>query len=329
MLKIVLKFLFASCIIYWLVNTGALDFSPVVESFKHGYTIPLCFGILLFINFLGAYRWKILLEIKSHKILNTIEIIKLNWIGLFFSSILPGAVTGDIIKILYAKDLDPELNKTFLLTSVVMDRIIGLIGLIFLLGTFSLYNYSEIIALSSLSAELMNFNILLSSGVLLFFISIFLPENIQNKLLAIISPIPLLGSKVAQTLQHVWFIGKNKKAVLKMIVLSIVIQSLNITAFYIVSSPFYTTELPLHHIFTFFPLGLLSVAIPISPAGLGVGHAVFNGLFKIFNIDSGASLFNLYFICLVAVNLLGILPYILNKKKHNLKEAEEVEKSLS
>ena len=49
----------------------------------------------------------------------------------------------------------------------------------------------------------------------------------------------------------------------------------------------------------------------------------FEKLFGYFNITGGANFFNLYFLCLIFVNLFGFIPYILSGKKHTLKEAEE------
>ena len=53
------------------------------------------------------------------------------------------------------------------------------------------------------------------------------------------------------------------------------------------------------------------MAIPIAPAGIGVGHAVFDTLFGLFGINNGASLFNIYLLAIVAESLTGAIPYLL------------------
>ena len=60
------------------------------------------------------------------------------------------------------------------------------------------------------------------------------------------------------------------------------------------------------------------IAIPISPAGLGVGHAIFDILFRYFSVDNGASLFNLFFIVTIFLHLLGGIPYIFSKKRPSI-----------
>ena len=54
---------------------------------------------------------------------------------------LPGVVTGDVVKLLYVKDMHKNFSKTYLLTSVFIDRIIGLCGLLFLTGFISILKF--------------------------------------------------------------------------------------------------------------------------------------------------------------------------------------------
>lgn len=323
MIKTILKFLFAGGIIFWLLRSGKLDMSLVKKSFSAGYYWLACLGILVVQDIVSAFRWKILLEIKTGTKLPAFSMIRLTWIGLFFNSFLPGAVTGDFIKLLYAKDLDPKLTKTYLVTSVLLDRIIGLIGLLFLLGLFSILYFKEVTGLSPQINRLLYVNSLLFIGVIFFFVSLFLPANIQEMLRGIARKIPVLGNKIDNTLEQVWLIGQNKKAVIICAIMSMGLQFLNVCALYTVSYPFMGEGIKLAYAFTFIPIGFIAVAIPISPAGLGVGHMAFEKLFGYFSIDGGANFFNLYFLSLVFINLFGFIPYILSGKKHSLKEAEE------
>ena len=97
--------------------------------------------------------------------------------------------------------------------------------------------------------------------------------------------------------------------------MSMVFQANNVSAIYLISAPFFNTDLSLGKAFTFIPLGLIATAVPISPAGMGVGHAIFGTLFGYYGITGGASLFNLYFLAIVSVNLLGVFPYLFSRKK--------------
>ncbi|TNF28083.1 MAG: flippase-like domain-containing protein, partial [Deltaproteobacteria bacterium] len=235
MIKTLLKFLFAGAIIFWLLKSGKLDMGLVKKSFSAGYYWLGCLAILIVQDVVSAFRWKILLEIKTGTKLPALSMIRLTWIGLFFNSFLPGAVTGDFIKLLYAKDLDPKLTKTYLVTSVLLDRIIGLIGLLFLLGLFSIVYFGEITGISPQINRLLYVNSFLFLGVIFFFISLFLPKNVQDFLKQLAKKIPVIGNKIENTLEQVWLIGENKKTVIICALMSMLLQFMNVCALYTVS----------------------------------------------------------------------------------------------
>lgn len=253
--------------------------------------------------------------------------IKLTWIGLFFNSVLPGAVTGDLIKLVYAKDLDKDVSKTFLVTTVFMDRILGLMGLLTVMGFFSVIFYSDIIALSPKMKPLIQLNFLLFLGAIVFLTILFLPRKIQEQILNITDKIPVLGKYVSKTLKQGWLIGEDKQVMVYSYLMSIGLQLLNVFSFWVISSPFYGKAVPFAHLVTIIPLGYIAVAVPISPSGLGVGHVAFDKLFSFVGITGGANLFNLYFLCLVFVNLLGFFPYIFSGKRHSLSEAQQFDEA--
>lgn len=316
MFKTILKFGFAGAILIWLIKKGDLDFSLISQAISlHPLRVTLCIFLVIFSAIGTSFRWKLLLEVKSQGKLPKKKIIGLTWIGLLFSSVLPGAVTGDVLKVVYAKDLDATLTKTFLITSALMDRIIGLLGLLFLLGFFSIWHYTELIALSIDMKKLLHFNFFLLMGAIGFFITLFLPQKIQIKILEILKKIPLFGNSLFKVLSGVWAMGSEKITILKCLGMSIIFQAGNVLAIYVISYPFFTIDLNLSTFFTFIPLGLMCTALPISPAGLGIGHAAFGSLFSYYGISKGASLFNLYFLCLVFVNLMGIFPFFLMGKR--------------
>tara|TARA_R110000868_G_scaffold229901_5_gene483040 strand:- start:3672 stop:4661 length:990 start_codon:yes stop_codon:yes gene_type:complete len=329
MFKAVLKIVFAAAIITWLLRSGKLDFSLIGESIANGWNWLICIGLIILQAAVSAIRWRLLLKVKSEAELPVTSMIKLTWIGLFFNSVLPGAVTGDLIKLVYARDLDRKLDRTFLVTTALVDRILGLIGLLFLLGVFSLGNYSELASYGDKMRNILHFNFLLFAGVIFFLALLFLPERITLPIRDLMGKTPLLGAKIKKTLDQVWLIGGDKLTVLKCLLISVGLQFSNVVGFWILTAPFYGKELSIMQVFTFVPLGQMAVAVPISPAGIGVGHVIFETLFSFVGIPRGASLFNIYFICVVLVNLLGFFPYVLSGKRHDLDEAQQLEEELS
>lgn len=322
MIKTIAKFAIAILLIVWLVSSGKLDFSLIHKLITNSnnwiYATTLFFIQICF----SSLRWRLILKTKSKKNLPIRKLISLTWIGQFFNTFLPGAVTGDLIKLVYARDLDKELPRTFLVMSVFIDRVLGLVGLILLTGIFTLINYQEMIALSPKMKTLLPFNAILFLGAIVFLVSLFLPKRPRSLILLFCDKVPLIGAKLHKTFEQVWEIGKDKKSIISAIGISLVLQYTNIWVFWLIIEPFLEVSVPIGQLFTFIPIGMISIAVPISPSGLGVGHLIFEELFKLVNISGGASLFNLYFIMIVSTNLLGVFPYLFSKK-HTLKEANE------
>lgn len=283
----------------------------------------MCFGCIAITYMVGTLRWKKILQLKSQTKFKFFDVLKINWIGFLFNTILPGSVSGDFIKLVYARNLDQNFTKTFLVTSVVMDRVIGLFGLLFLLGLASLFSYNELVAISTQLKTMIHFNFMVFFGMLVIISSVLFPEKLQNHILTLTDKIPVLHKQIRKTLEQVWLIGKYKRVFFENIGLSMIAQLFFILGFWIIASPFFESEIPFRYAFTFIPLGLCTIAIPITPQGLGIGHAVFDTLFKYFGVNKGASLFNLYFVSTVTMNLVGIIPYLTSDHRNIKKEAAE------
>ena len=304
----ILKFSFAIGLVYWLVTSGRLDFTLAKDLFVISIIL-----IMFFDQFLVAYRWAIILSTKSENKLSQIKVFYAHWIGIFFSSVLPGSISGDLIKIFYVKGMDKNFSNTFLLGSIFLDRLLGFFGLISLGGIVSLFNYKNLISLSPAVKHIIHFNLLLFLIVILSFLLIFFMPKL-----------PLMISKVFRKVKKTEFIFIKlesiwndlcmiKTKLLYLFFISTLIQSISsIILFFVVSK--YTSSFSVAKAMTIMPIGSISMSIPIAPAGLGVGHAAFHTLFGYFGIQNGASLFNIYFILVILTNLTGVIPYLIFKR---------------
>jgi uncharacterized protein (TIRG00374 family) len=83
---------------------------------------------------LAGIRWQILLRVQGVH-LSWWRLYGLVMVGLFFSLFIPGGTGGDIIKGYYLLKEAPVGRKTSAALSVVMDRLLGLLGVAILAGT--------------------------------------------------------------------------------------------------------------------------------------------------------------------------------------------------
>jgi hypothetical protein len=309
-----LKFLLAAALIGWLLRSGKLDFK-LLGSLKD-FPLSVAAAILLSItNFwFTSYRWKKILTARSTANIPLTGMLQITWIGQFFSSVLPGSVSGDLVKILYVQKFDGNISKKFLFASILIDRLMGLSGLILLVGGSSLFFSRHILENAPAMKPLLDVNYIMASLVILAialfsFCHIYI-RKLLEKLESLFLP------QIWQKIIVLWDdLVSIKSRMLKAVALSIVIQFVGVVIFWSLISPFVAGHMDFVQALAFIPLGLMTLALPVAPSGLGVGHAIFQKLFEFSGIDNGASLFNLYFVVTLLVNVMGVIPYLLSKSK--------------
>ena len=133
----------------WLLNhtvkgtDGNFAESLATASVPFLVSAVVCYGV---VNLLTSWRWGVLLDVQGIH-LTFWELFRLNMIGVFFSNVIPGSVSGDLVKFAYVMNRAPD-KKTECALSVMVDRILGLTALL-LLGAISAivagFIYPEII----------------------------------------------------------------------------------------------------------------------------------------------------------------------------------------
>lgn len=309
-----LKILVAAALIYWLINSGKLDFKLLAQLVNHPFAIAGAV-ILSLLNFLlVSYRWETILRARSQVKIPLMGLLQITWIGQFFSSVLPGSVSGDLVKILYVQKFDENFSKKFVFASILIDRVMGLCGLILLVGVSSLFFGRHILETAPAMGPLLNINYLLVMIVVLSLGTFFYFHNIVRLLLVKCQSIAMKG--IFEKLTALWDdLVMIKGHMLKAVALSIVVQFIAVLIFWSLIHPFVGGHMDFVQALAFIPIGLMTLALPVAPSGLGVGHAIFQKLFEFSGIQNGASLFNLYFVVTLVVNVLGVIPYVLTKTK--------------
>lgn len=93
------------------------------------YLLAVAMACFLLPLFILAFRWWYLLRLLRINI-SIREVVRLTFMGTFFNYVVPGAVSGDLVKAYYAaKHTD---RKVAVLVSVFIDRALGLLEFVFL-----------------------------------------------------------------------------------------------------------------------------------------------------------------------------------------------------
>lgn len=150
--KLILKILISILIIFIIVKN--VDITKMLALVLHSNYIFIAIACFLFIlsKIISAVRFKIFLQIESIQ-LNTLENLKLYWLGMYYNLLLPGGISGDAYKI---KVLFQNFNKDLkvLVKLTLLDRFSGLwalgqiaLGFLLLLNPFDSYYWFIVLLL--------------------------------------------------------------------------------------------------------------------------------------------------------------------------------------
>lgn len=308
-----LKISVACGLIYWLLQSGKLDLKLLAELTKNPWGVLAAISLALTNLWIISIRWRGILDARNTVHIPILGLVKANWIGQFFSSVLPGSVTGDLIKIIYVQEYDKTFSKKFVFASILIDRVMGLCGLILLVGMTSVIFQDHIIENAPATKPLLMFNYGLSALVLIGIAVFVFFDQLVHKIFKTCERI--FFPKIWQKFGDLWNdLVLIKHQMLKALCLSLIVQFSGVLIFWSLIYPFIEGKMDFVQALAFIPLGLMTLALPIAPSGLGVGHAIFQKLFEFSGINNGASLFNLYFVVTLLVNLCGVVPYLLSRK---------------
>lgn len=288
-------------LIYWLVTSGDIQFSDLKIFINNPKVILLASGLIVFKILFNAFRLKAILKTTTKKDIPFLEVLSINWIGLFFSSVLPGAVVGDLIKIGFYNKYDISKKLSFM--TIFFDRFIGVFGLITLAAVMTALSFNQNI--SDVLYKLSVTNLTIFFGLIILLLFFFYAPFIK------INRFPEIHEALLS-------IKKDKFKIVFLIFLSALSHLWALCALYvIVQSLGNETTSNFVNVLMIAPLGFVAQSLPIAPAGMGVSHAAFDYLFDLINIDQGASRYNVYWLLTIAINLFGVLPFGASRHSKN------------
>lgn len=307
------KFAVAALLIAWIVKRGGLDLNSLKIALS---PVPFFIlgGLVLGQLLLNNWRWLLLLRGQGMAA-TTRQTFPLTLIGLFFNYAMPGSVGGDLIKGYYLTRDFPE-QKLAAGVSVFMDRLIG----------FFVMMLSASLAIIAFSDRLEHDKRLMTIGtgtllITLAFILILafsLSRRLQGPLrfvagiLLELSNRKFLSRKFFKTiyrmLHDIYHAMHSYRARLSDLVWALVLSMFNqvllIGYFYYVAQLLGETGIPISAFWFCIPVGLVVQSVPIAPAGVGVGQAIFFFLFE-------ATLQQPTQVGAVGITLLQVLQFLL------------------
>ncbi len=302
-----LKAALGAGIFAWMAFSGKLNFHDIGRSFAHWPIMLAILGLGYCQAGIVAWRWGILLAAQDIQ-LPFRRVWGLTMIGLLFNVAIPGAVGGDLVKGYYITRAAAD-RKAHAATSILMDRVVGLIGLFFIGAVMAVANLDETLrnpATRALGALTIGGFI---GGFVVLYAAIFAGDRFSRW-----TPLPGVLRSVFSALHQY----RRKSGVAPVaLALSVLNQGLTFTGFYLALRAAGAAEIPLGKFFLIAPLGFAATAVPISPAGVGVGQAAFYGLFGIVApayASAGTAAFTAFQAITILICLTGLAWYISYKQ---------------
>jgi len=306
-------------IVFYLFRSGRLSLDHVSQFLSKPTYFAGALGLMAFFYVANFYRWKLILSLVEIDISFALS-TRLSMLGQFFSTFMPGAVGGDLVKAVYVARRYPT-RRTQTVMTVLLDRLIGLFALVCwgALGFFLGRDHFEASthALKPL-AQLAGWGLVAVAlvGLVAFLWITLLPKGIPQSPPSFLNRLPMArrwNSLYELVLSFQRYPAKAWGA----LALALMVQAVNLGVLVVIAfALFGAPPWGLVHIDTFVAascLGLCFMALPLAPLGLGVGQAAFATMFSILGVADpafGASIVTGYQLLSLLLNLSGLYFYV-------------------
>jgi uncharacterized protein (TIRG00374 family) len=313
-----IKWLVLLCIIAWVaLNFPKKDWQLLVEQPKNWWWLLLSLSMVLAANILSFWRWQQLLLALEVPI-TFLETVRLGFLGVAFNMVSAGSVGGDLFKAIAAASRNKN-RRTEVITSVLVDRAIGMLGLIIVaaLSTTLAKNLSpQLSAIRNAAWILSIIGLSGISGLILFGKS--LPLDLLKK-------IPWIGDKLHRIALACLVFKDRPQLAITMTLQSLCVHSALTIAVWMVSSALYSDDSikpKLTEHFLAVPPALLAGTLPITPGGIGLQEVGIDRLFKqiptVSSQFSGLVVGTMYRAVLLTVALIGGITYLASRSSDPL-----------
>jgi uncharacterized protein (TIRG00374 family) len=222
-----------------------------------------------------AVRWRILLRASGVMIPFWI-LLRLHYMAFFFNTFMPGGAGGDIIKAVYVTQHSTQ--KAEAATVVLIDRVVGLVGLLVMAGGVVLLNYRELYGVApQVGAISLGLTILFA-----VFFSTWLRRLVRYEAVLERLPRSEVLKKVDGALVALW---QKKPRLAAALALTISLQFMEVIGVWLAGQALGLSKATFVHYVAFVPIGYLVNALPISFGGIGLMEGAYLKLFR----DAGAA----------------------------------------
>lgn len=240
-------------------------------------------AVFLLLTVLATARWKILLTVQDIH-LSWLRCWQLFMVGMFFNLFMLGSTGGDVVK-MYLTMREAPGNKAAALLSVFMDRVIGMLALIFLSVVFLYFRY-DLLNHAEGSSALLSVLLWLLAGAMVTIVGMFVVSGLGwVHYLPVWTP---LRGRIVEVSAACHLYARGWRRTIWAFLISFPLFAMFFTTFYCAARAF-TDQLSMVDIFSIMPVVAVITAIPISVSGIGVREGLFVSLLAPFGVSAAVA----------------------------------------
>lgn len=299
-------------ILAWIVgNFPKKDWELLVAQDKHwGLLVCALLGVLVS-HLITFWRWRTLVAALDVP-LKLIDAIRLGFLGTMLNMVSVGAIGGDLFKAIAAARLTHK-RRTEVVTSVLVDRAVGLLGLV-IVACVSLFFARELsLNLRWIRGGATFLSILGLSGLAAIVVA-------GHRLpLQWLQRVPWVGHSLYRVSTACLVFQGRPRLVLQMLLSTLCVHSLLTCSTWLISSALYERPPDLAQHFQAIPPAFAAAALPLTPGGLGIQEVAIDRLFQeVADIPvgfSGLIVATMYRVILIVIAALGAVVYFTGSER--------------
>lgn len=319
-LTTLLKIIVAVVLIGYMVRSGHLDPSALWNLM----TLPnvaLALGLVGINILLAAWRWIILLHARGFYIPMGYG-FSLYLIGIFFNHAIPGSVGGDLVRGYYLVMDHPERRLDSIL-SIAIDRVLGLYSFFILTLVAVAMDYDFVMSHEKIRWVAMSCFLVFLGMTAVFVVSF-------SVRLSDVLGVGYLRKRIGafdKLMEAFQRFGQNRKVIALSVLVSLLAQLFSMLFFYMLAQLTGETDITWNAVMFAVPMGFLVTAVPIAPAGVGVGQVAFLYLFQTYlekTTTFGSTAITAFQLTMVCWAVVGAVLYLKRRKPKDLDQMAEL-----
>jgi uncharacterized protein (TIRG00374 family) len=235
------------------------------------------------------------------------EAVRLGFIGNVFNLVIPGAVGGDVIKAAFLCRMQPD-KKPQAVASMILDRILGLLGL------FTLAGVAGALAWSSADRDVRILIGLIWAALVVGFtaLAVVFSPTLYRPLNRLVAGRGKL-ERIVRELEAIGLAYRARLVVVSgMLGVSVLVHGLNVLAFYSASLAIFEDLPTLAQHYLMVPMALFTTAVPLPFGALGLSEQISGQLFQMVRHEEGAIAMMAFRIVMYGAAAVSAVVYLAN-----------------